>query len=409
MTVFIAHAPADREAAEALARAVERRAKFVELEDGEQAFRPLQFSDSVVALVSKDSVFSPWRLRFEQRALAAWAEQKLILVKLDHHFAPVGLRDLPFVDASFEAQREFAWNEVLKRIDAQPKAPPPVAPSTPAPPAARPRADSGLFSQAEREARVSYEPPARKRGGALSTVLLVLLALPAAPALALIAAVWLPNRIGPQPGDVSDLVAGLNDFGARHGAPEGLTAPVAFGAVAVAVLALLVSLLRLVTRRGAESAEEEAVLAEVAHHDAAPEDEDEEDEDPVFVSYARVNSGAVLPVVEALKRGGRKLWLDREEIGGGEGWAGEIVRAIRSAQGVCVMCSTAAFESDHVKREVYLADRYKKRLVPVFLEAADPPEDFEYFFAGVQQVRLFETPEAERAAAVARALGAVNE
>jgi len=70
-----------------------------------------------------------------------------------------------------------------------------------------------------------------------------------------------------------------------------------------------------------------------------------------------------------------------------------------------VMCSKAAFESDHVKREIYLADRYKKRLLPVFVEAAEPPEDFEYFFAGVQQLNLFETPEAERAQAFVRVLG----
>ncbi|HVY84234.1 MAG TPA: TIR domain-containing protein, partial [Caulobacterales bacterium] len=87
-------------------------------------------------------------------------------------------------------------------------------------------------------------------------------------------------------------------------------------------------------------------------------------------------------------------------------WAGEIVRAIRGAKGVIVMCSSAAFESDHVKREVYLADRYKKPLVPVFIEDAKPPEDFEYFFAGVQWLKLFETPEPERPAAVLRLLEA---
>ena len=68
------------------------------------------------------------------------------------------------------------------------------------------------------------------------------------------------------------------------------------------------------------------------------------------------------------------------------------------------MCSKAAFESDHVKREIYLADRYRKKLVPVFIEEATPPEDFEYFFAGVQFLKLFETPEAERPAALVRAL-----
>jgi hypothetical protein len=70
------------------------------------------------------------------------------------------------------------------------------------------------------------------------------------------------------------------------------------------------------------------------------------------------------------------------------------------------MCSQAAFESDHVKREIYLADRYKKKLLPVFIENAEPPEDFEYFFAGVQTLNLYDTPEEERPEALNRVLGA---
>ena len=125
----------------------------------------------------------------------------------------------------------------------------------------------------------------------------------------------------------------------------------------------------------------------------------------MFVSYARANQGDVLPVIEGATQSGRKFWLDQQGIDAGEGWAGEIVRAIRGATGVVVMCSKAAFESDHVKREIYLADRYHKKLVPVFIEQAEPPEDFEYFFAGVQALKLFETPEAERSQALIRVLG----
>jgi hypothetical protein len=74
---------------------------------------------------------------------------------------------------------------------------------------------------------------------------------------------------------------------------------------------------------------------------------------------------------------------------------------------VMVMCSPSAFESDHIKREVYLADRYKKPMLPVFIADAKPPEDFEYFFAGVQWLELFKLPEADRAAAIGKALAAV--
>jgi hypothetical protein len=127
--------------------------------------------------------------------------------------------------------------------------------------------------------------------------------------------------------------------------------------------------------------------------------------DAVFVSYARANAKDVMPVIEAAKAHGRTFWVDQKNIGAGQSFAAEIVRAIRTAGGVVVMCSKAAFESDHVKREIYLADRYRKKLTPVFLEEAQPPEDFEYFFAGVQRLKLFETPEADRAQALISALG----
>ncbi len=111
-------------------------------------------------------------------------------------------------------------------------------------------------------------------------------------------------------------------------------------------------------------------------------------------------------MIEGAKNSGGVFWMDERNIGAGDGWAGEIARAIRGAADVVVMCSKAAFESDHVKREIFLADRYKKRLVPVFIEDATPPEDFEYFFVGVQLLKLFETPEAERPQALVAALGA---
>ena len=108
-----------------------------------------------------------------------------------------------------------------------------------------------------------------------------------------------------------------------------------------------------------------------------------------------------------VKGAGRQVWIDKGGIQAGEGWAGEIVRGIKGSSGVMVMCSPNAFESDHIKREVYLADRYKKPMLPVFIADAKPPEDFEYFFAGVQWLELFRLPEAERPAAIGRALAAV--
>lgn len=374
MTVFVAHAPVDMEAATALEKFLERRGQFVELDDGQTALRPVQPSDVVVLLLSKDFVFAPHRLRLEQRALDAWTENRLVLVKLDHSFAPVGLRDLPAVDASFETQRELKWSEVANSVVALLRAPQVVSAGAPE----------------------TAQPFHRSRGGFLGLLIAIALVVPGLLALAASASIWLVNRIGPTPGSLADLRVGIEAFGVRYGAPAGVTEWLFASAVALMVITLGVAAARLFARpRGAHGPPP-----------AIDESPPPPQSDAVFVSYARANSAEVLPVIEAAKAEGRKFWLDQKGIGAGDTWAGEIVRAIRSAKGVLVMCSKAAFESDHVKREIYLADRYHKKLVPIFVEDADPPEDFEYFFAGVQFLKLFETPEAERSAALLRVLEA---
>lgn len=383
MTVFIAHAPADRVHAEALERAIERRGQFTELDDGQTALRPVQHGDVFVLLVSQALTFATARLRLEQRALDAWAENRLILVKLDHGVAPVGLRDLPAIDASFEAQRVFKWGEVADEARVKLSA-------GPAAPQASDAADRGGPTPTKKRSA----PRAQAVAVAL---ILPVLAFPGVMAIAAAVSIWLANRIGPTPGGWPELRAGIGAFGARFGLAP-IATEILFGvsiALTFAVIGYAVSRLFVRPRPAAEAAPNAAPSA------APPIKQGE----TMFVSYARANEGSVLPVIEAAKRAGRKFWLDQQGLKAGEGWAGEIVRAIRGAKSVTVMCSQAAFESDHVKREIYLADRYKKKLLPVYLEAVDPPEDFEYFFAGVQRLNLFETPEAERPQAFISAIG----
>jgi len=379
MTVFISHAPADRNSAEALEKMIERRGQFAELDDGQTAMPPVRGGDVLVLLVSQALTFATARLRLEQRALDAWAEGRLVIVKLDHGIAPVGLRDLPAIDASFEAQRDFKWMEVADAIRDKLRAP---------------------VGRADDRAGASEDdapPPARKSSGSslLGAILLPLLALPGLLALAASASIWLANRIGPTPGGLPELRAGIDGFGTRYGMPSGVTEWLFLISI-VATLAIFGLFIARFVRgfgKGASKVQRPRAEKPVVVGDA------------VFVSYARANQGAVLPVIDAVKQLGKRFWLDQQGIAAGEGWAGEIVRAIKASPRVVVMCSQAAFESDHVKREIYLADRYQKRLVPVFIEQADPPEDFEYFFAGVQMLKLFETPEAERPQALAQALG----
>ena len=91
MFVFIAHAEADKAAADELKAFLKRRGLIAETETGERGFRYLQATDVVIGLWSQKSVFSTHRMLLERRMLDAWADAQLVLVKLDHSILPVGL------------------------------------------------------------------------------------------------------------------------------------------------------------------------------------------------------------------------------------------------------------------------------------------------------------------------------
>ena len=125
-----------------------------------------------------------------------------------------------------------------------------------------------------------------------------------------------------------------------------------------------------------------------------------EDGHDAFVSYSHANAETVLPIVQSIEEDGITVWIDRDEMRAGQNWAGQIVRAIKSADRFCLMCSAQAFESDHVRREVYLADKYGKKMVPIRLDATEMPEDIEYFLIGRQWIDLFEVAEEDRMKAI---------
>ena len=444
MTVFIAHASQDKDAAEALAEKLRQRAFLVELENGEGAMRPLSTSDALIGLISKDFVFSPYKLRLEKRLLDAWADGQLVQVKLDHAFAPVGLRDLPAIDASFEAQRDFTWMKVadaVRALQAQtPQAPaaiaPPMAerPPSPAPVEWREQktsdTDGGDYDHAP---PMAHKRIAAKSGfgfwGWLFTLLLLSGAgagyyaitkgeLQAPPAST-------PSDQPANPTPPPDYTPPAEIAGIHLSQPILMATAIVVGLLIMAMIAIRASQKAALERRMGKPSksrkefEAGAAAAEAPkpgepspsapRHTTAKQTEEPKAvavEPLVFISYARADQASVDPLAQAVKDSGHPIWIDKDAINAGTSWAGEIVRAIKSAGHVLIMCSPRSFESDQVKREVYLADRYKKPLMPVFLEAAEPPEDFEYFFAGVQWLRLHEAPEADRPAILARALPA---
>jgi hypothetical protein len=108
----------------------------------------------------------------------------------------------------------------------------------------------------------------------------------------------------------------------------------------------------------------------------------------LFVSYSHKDRKRVEPIVSVIEDLGRKVWIDRTDITGQTGWAGQIVRAIRDSRAVVLMASPNSYGSDQVVRELYLAMNHKKTIVPIEIEAADLPDELQYILAPFQHHRL---------------------
>jgi hypothetical protein len=108
----------------------------------------------------------------------------------------------------------------------------------------------------------------------------------------------------------------------------------------------------------------------------------------LFVSYSHKDRPRVEPIVSAIEGMGRRVWMDRTDITGQTGWAGQIVRAIRECRAVVLMASPNSYGSDQVVRELYLAMNHKKTIVPIEIEPADMPDELQYILAPFQHHRL---------------------
>ncbi len=124
----------------------------------------------------------------------------------------------------------------------------------------------------------------------------------------------------------------------------------------------------------------------------------------LFVSYSHKDRPRVDPIVSVIEEMGRRVWMDRSDITGQTGWAGQIVRAIRECRAVVLMASPNSYNSDQVVRELYLAMNHRKTIVPIEIEPAEMPDELQYILAPFQHHRL---SAGETRAVLGRALAAV--
>src|SRR5215216_1753941 len=98
----------------------------------------------------------------------------------------------------------------------------------------------------------------------------------------------------------------------------------------------------------------------------------------VFISYSRRDSEAVDQIVTRLEAENFTVWLDREDIHGGDLWREAIVEAVDNAYAFVLMLSPSSAASDNVRKEVDLAEGAGKALLPTLLAQTQLPARLRY-------------------------------
>lgn len=85
----------------------------------------------------------------------------------------------------------------------------------------------------------------------------------------------------------------------------------------------------------------------------------------IFFSYSREDAELVLKIAAALRRDGRRVWVDQLDIAKGARWDEEVEKALQTSSCLLAVLSPAAVASKNVMDEVSYALGENKKVIPV--------------------------------------------
>jgi hypothetical protein len=134
----------------------------------------------------------------------------------------------------------------------------------------------------------------------------------------------------------------------------------------------------------------------------------------VFLSYARRDQEFADRLVAALEGHRVNVWVDRQDIPGGAAWEAAIGEALSVSSAVLVVLSPASVASEFVPKELSLAEKYDRPIVPILYESWEGSADaaavkrVEFQLAGLQYVDFAHQPFEQGMAALLRCLPAAR-
>jgi len=131
MRVYLIAAPEDASHGAQLAAWLKQRGALVREDYGKFGYPSVQAGEVVLALWSRAAMFSVKRMLLTRRAVSAWEDGRLVMVKLDQGLRPPGLGDLDMIDLTFASARTHRYLQVLAALQnaARPPEPPTLSES----------------------------------------------------------------------------------------------------------------------------------------------------------------------------------------------------------------------------------------------------------------------------------------
>ena len=115
----------------------------------------------------------------------------------------------------------------------------------------------------------------------------------------------------------------------------------------------------------------------------------------IFISYSRRDLEFVTQLHQQLTAQGISAWFDKENIHVADHWRTSIVEGIRDCKVFVLVLSPDSTASVNVRKEVDLAERYKKQIVPLMWRKTEIPVAMEYQLAGIQWIDFQQTASQE--------------
>ena len=106
----------------------------------------------------------------------------------------------------------------------------------------------------------------------------------------------------------------------------------------------------------------------------------------VFISHSDQDREVALEIVGALEADLFPCWIAHRDIAAGSSWMGAIVDAIVASKLMIVVVSQHSMASQHVLREVTIADDERVPFLPFCIDSSPMSKDFRFFFSTAQRL-----------------------